>query len=97
MRLYFQLVASGDAIQDLEGFEATDPGQAQAEALRLLAEMRQEDPSATQDWSGWTLRVTEGSGRVVSLSTSTAVFTERCGGSGSIARMPICQRGHRRP
>ena len=65
MRLYFQLVASGDAIQDLEGFEATDPGQAQAEALRLLAEMRQEDPSATQDWSGWTLRVTEGSGRVV--------------------------------
>ena len=44
MRLYFQLVASGDAIQDLEGFEVTDPGQAQAEALRLLAEMRQEDP-----------------------------------------------------
>jgi hypothetical protein len=27
--------------------------------------MRQEDPSAAQDWSGWTLRVTEGSGRVV--------------------------------
>ena len=65
MRLYFQLVASGDTIQDLEGFKVTDPGQAQAEALRLLAEMRQEDPSARQDWSGWMMRVTEGSGRVV--------------------------------
>ena len=65
MRLYFHLMASGNTIQDLEGIEVTDPGQAQTEALQLLAEMRQVDPSAPQDWSGWTLRVTEGSGRVV--------------------------------
>jgi hypothetical protein len=65
MRLYFHLVASRATIQDLEGIEVADPGQAQTEALRLLAEMRQEDPSARLDWSGWTMRVTEGSGRVV--------------------------------
>jgi hypothetical protein len=65
MRLYFHLVTSRDTIQDLEGIEVTHLGQAQTEALQLLAEMRQEDPSAPQDWSGWTLRVTEGSGRVV--------------------------------
>jgi hypothetical protein len=65
MRLYFHLVASRNMVLDLEGVEVTDPGQAQTEAMRLLVEMRQEDPSAGQDWSGWMMRVTEGSGRVV--------------------------------
>ena len=65
MRLYFHLVASRNMVLDLEGVEVTDPGQAQTEALRLLAEMRQKEPSARQDWSGWTMRVTESSGRVV--------------------------------
>jgi hypothetical protein len=65
MRLYFHLVASRNMVLDLEGVEVTDPGQAQTEAMRLLAEMRQEDSSARQDWSGWMMRVTEGSGRVV--------------------------------
>ena len=35
------------------------------EAMRAMAEMRQEDPSAPQDWSGWTLRVTDASGQIV--------------------------------
>jgi hypothetical protein len=65
MRLYFHLVASRNMVLDLEGIEVTDPGQAQTEAMRLLAEMWQEDRSARQDWSGWMMRVTEGSGRVV--------------------------------
>ena len=59
MRLYFHLVTNGEMIRDLDGVEVTDPGQAHTEALRALAEMRQENPSIPQDWSGWTLRVTE--------------------------------------
>jgi hypothetical protein len=65
MRLFFHLVDSGDAIQDLEGVEVTNLEQARTEALRALAEMRQEEPSAPQDWSGWTLKVTDGSEQVV--------------------------------
>ena len=38
MRLYFHLVTSRDTIQDLEGIEVTHLGQAQTEALQLLAE-----------------------------------------------------------
>jgi hypothetical protein len=65
MRLFFHLLDSGDTIHDLEGVEVTDLEQARTEALRALDEMRQEDPSAPQEWSGWTLRVTDGSGQVV--------------------------------
>ena len=65
MRLFFHLVDTGDTIHDLEGVEVTDLEQARTEALRALDEMQQEDPFAPQDWSGWTLRITDGSGQVV--------------------------------
>jgi hypothetical protein len=65
MRLFIHLVDSQDTIHDLEGVEVTDLEQARTEAIRALADMRQEDPSAPQAWSGWTLRLTDGSGRVV--------------------------------
>jgi hypothetical protein len=65
MRLFFHLVDKQDTIHDLEGVEVTDLDQARTEALRALAEMRRDDPLAPQDWSGWTLRVTDASGRVV--------------------------------
>jgi hypothetical protein len=74
MRLFFHLVDNQDTIHDVEGVEVNDLGQAEAEALRALAEMRQEDPLAPQDWSGWTLRVTDSSGQVVlSLSLNGGV------------------------
>jgi hypothetical protein len=65
MRLFFHLVGSHDTICDLGGVEAADLEEARTEALRALAEMRLEDPSAPQDWSGWTLSITDSSGRVV--------------------------------
>jgi hypothetical protein len=65
MRLFFHLVDSQDTIHDLEGVGVTDLEQARTEAMRAIAEMRQEDPSAPMDWSGWALRVTDASGRVV--------------------------------
>jgi hypothetical protein len=48
MRLYFHLVASGNSIQDLEGIEVTDPGQAQIEANDLIhdTDSRAGSPSA---------------------------------------------------
>ncbi len=54
-----------DTIHDVEGVEVTDLGHARSEALRALAEFRLENPSAFQSCSGWTLRVTDESGRVV--------------------------------
>jgi hypothetical protein len=65
MRLFFHLVDKQDTLHDLEGVEVTDLEDARREAMRAIAEMRQEDPSAPPDWSGWTLRVTDASGRVV--------------------------------
>ena len=65
MWLFFHLVDSQDTIHDLEGVDVTDLEQARTEAMRAIAEMRQEDPSAPMDWSGWALRVTDASGRVV--------------------------------
>jgi hypothetical protein len=69
MRLYFHLVHDQDTILDPEGVEITDLWQAGDEALREVRKLRQDDPSAAQDWAGWTFRVTDASGRVV-LSVS---------------------------
>jgi hypothetical protein len=65
MRLYFHLTDSHDTIRDVDGVEVSDLEEARTEAKRAIAEMRLEDPSAPQDWSGWTLRVTDESGRVL--------------------------------
>lgn len=63
MRLYFHLVDQQEAIRDLEGVQVTDLEQARAEALQAVEELRMEDP--TQDWSGWTLRISDETGRVL--------------------------------
>ena len=43
----------------------SDLSEAQAAALEMLQDLRQNDPSATEDFSGWTLRVTDAAGAVV--------------------------------
>ena len=65
MRLFFHLVDSQDTIHDLDGVEVVDLEQARTETMRAIAEVRQEDSTASEFWSGWILRVTDGSGRVV--------------------------------
>ena len=65
MRLYFHLRAPHDSIPDLEGVEVDDVEQAKAAALEMLAELRQENPSAARDWSGWTLDATDAACRVL--------------------------------
>ena len=65
LRLYFHLVDHYDSIPDLEGVVVEDVHQAEAAALAMLRELRQEDASTAQDWSGWTLNATDPVGQVV--------------------------------
>jgi hypothetical protein len=64
-RLYFNLVSKHESLPDREGVQVVDVRHAQAAALELLHELRKEDASAAQEWSGWTLNVTDAAGRVV--------------------------------
>jgi hypothetical protein len=65
VRLYFHLKDSRDVIQDPVGAEVSDLEAARAQALRAIDELRREDASAAQDWSGWTLMVADASGAVL--------------------------------
>ena len=65
MRLYFHLVSTDEVIRDREGVEVADLHEARAQAVRAIRELRQKDPSAPRDWSGWTLTVADESEAVV--------------------------------
>lgn len=65
MRLYFHLKDGDDTIRDLAGVEVNDVGQAHVEALQALRELQEEQGSPANDWSGWTLQITDASGTVV--------------------------------
>jgi hypothetical protein len=65
MRCYFNLVDASEVIRDRKGIEVSGPEQARAEALQALGEQRQADPIAAQQWSGWTLTVVDGTGRLL--------------------------------
>ena len=62
MRLYFHLKDAHEMIPDLEGVEVSGPHEARIQAILAIDELRRE---AGQDWSGWTLSVTDQSGTVV--------------------------------
>ena len=65
MRLYFHLAAAHDSILDEIGIEVEDLDHARSEAMRAIAELKVEDSSAAQDFSGWRLEVTDAAGAVV--------------------------------
>ena len=65
MRLYFDLRSDRDTLPDLAGVEVADLAQARRVAMEMIQELRQEEPSVTQEWSGWTLHVTDTAGRVL--------------------------------
>jgi hypothetical protein len=64
-RLHFNLISKSGFLPDREGVQVVDVRHAQEAALSMLEELRQEDASAAQEWSGWTLNVTDTAGRVV--------------------------------
>ncbi len=65
MRLYFDLKGSDSSIPDVYGIEVSDLEEARRAALEMIHQLRQEDPSAAQDWSGWTLSAVDFTGSVV--------------------------------
>jgi hypothetical protein len=64
-RLYFDLMSTNDAIPDREGVEVDDVHKAKAAVMATVDELRQEDAFAAQEWSGWTLNVSDDAGRVL--------------------------------
>ena len=65
MRCYFHLVSSSGMIRDDAGVEVSSIAAAETEALRAIQEMRQENGQADEDWQGWRLSVTDGSGWIL--------------------------------
>lgn len=64
MRCYFHLVRHDAAILDETGIEVSDLREAEAEALRALRQLREEDRATGEDWREWQLSVTDWSGQV---------------------------------
>jgi hypothetical protein len=64
-RLYFDLVNAHETLPDREGIEVDDVAQSKAAAVAMLDELRQEDASTAQEWSGWTLHVTDAAGCIL--------------------------------
>jgi hypothetical protein len=65
MRVYFHLKGGAETIPDLNGVEVSDLEEARVQASRTIEELRQEDPLAAEDWSGWRLEATDGRGRAL--------------------------------
>jgi Domain of unknown function (DUF6894) len=83
--LYFDLVSTQESLIDREGVEISDVRHAKAAALATLQELRQEDASAAQDWSGWTLNATDSVGHVL-FSIDLALLGEAGGRAQKIDR-----------
>jgi len=65
MRLYFDLQDAEHTLPDVDGVEVSDLDQARQLALGMIRKLRQEDPSAAQDWPGWTISAVDPAGAVV--------------------------------
>lgn len=65
MRYYFHLVSSMGKIPDSEGVEVASLGQAKAQALQAIEELRGEEDATDDDWTGWRLEVTDATGQLM--------------------------------
>jgi hypothetical protein len=65
MRLYFDLSNHRQTLPDVHGVEVSDVDEARQVALEIIQHLREEDPSAAQDWSGWTISAVDPAGAVV--------------------------------
>jgi hypothetical protein len=64
MKFYFNLVSDDETIIDDEGIEVRDLDQAWAQALKAIAELREEGGEDLTEWDNWRLEATDDSGRV---------------------------------
>ena len=65
MKCYFNLVNGSERIADQEGIEVRDIEQAHSQAVKAIAELREEDDSTSTDWANWSLEVTDSFGNVL--------------------------------
>ena len=64
-RYYFHLTNGEETILDREGLVLSDLDIAVVYAEQAISELRREDPSSSDEWSGWKLNIIEGSGQVM--------------------------------
>jgi hypothetical protein len=57
MRCFFHLVNGQETILDDTGIEVADLETAKVQARKAIAELRQDDEDALEDWSGWRLDI----------------------------------------
>jgi hypothetical protein len=65
MRLYFDLQDSQYTLPDVHGVEVSDLAEARRVAVAMIQKLRQENPCAAEDWSGWCVSVVDPAGVVV--------------------------------
>jgi len=65
MKCYFNLVNGSEKITDQDGIEVRDIEQAHVQAMKAIAELREEDDNASSDWANWSLEVTDSFGTVL--------------------------------
>ena len=65
MRLYFDLRDHQYTLPDVYGVEVAELEDAGRVALDMVRKLRQKNPSAAQDWSGWTISAVDPTGAVV--------------------------------
>jgi hypothetical protein len=65
MRCYFNLVNGTEEIIDDDGIEVSGIEQARVQALKAIAELRQEDNDLASEWRNWRLEVSDSEGHVL--------------------------------
>ncbi|PVE21823.1 hypothetical protein DC522_24495 [Microvirga sp. KLBC 81] len=65
MRCYFNLVSDEETMLDDEGVEVRDLDQAWAQALKAIAELREEAEGDFIEWDRWRLEATDAKGKVL--------------------------------
>jgi hypothetical protein len=65
MRFYFNLVCDDEMMIDDEGVEVRDIDHARVQALKAIAELRQEAGTDSLEWSHWRLEVMNEAGEMV--------------------------------
>jgi len=65
MRCYFNLVNGTEEIIDDDGIEVSGIEQARAQALKAVAELRQEDNDLASEWKNWRIEVSDSDGHVL--------------------------------
>ena len=66
MRCFFHLLGpQGTTLLDEVGVDVSSLEEARTEALTAMAELRSEDSSSSNDWTGWSLRLVDDSDSVL--------------------------------